>query len=135
MRREIRKLLPFLMEKYTGYVRHYNKFSINVHRTCILRNVKNRGFLGTNCCYTVGSFLRKCFKGIVLSRTQKDISGRTFLLINNMYRIYSDDFIFIILRTNYAVWVSFLHANIIKTNINDPGTCINHSRLRSKKSL
>lgn len=46
MRREIRKLLPFLMEKYTGYVRHYNKFSINVHRTCILRNVKNRGFWG-----------------------------------------------------------------------------------------
>lgn len=46
MRREIRKLLPFLMEKYTGYVRHYNKFSINVHRTCILRNVKTGVFWG-----------------------------------------------------------------------------------------
>lgn len=79
MRREIRKLLPFLMEKYTGYLRHYNKFSINVHRTCILRNVKNRGFLGTNCCYTVGSFLRKnVFKESFLVGHKKILVGELF---------------------------------------------------------
>lgn len=55
------------MEKYIGYLRYYNKFFINVYCICILRNVKNWGFLGINCCYIVGSFFRKnVFKELFL---------------------------------------------------------------------
>lgn len=87
------------MKNYTGYARHHNQFSINVH---------------------------------LIKRYKKKQGGVDKLLLGNFLGKY--------LKKSFLVWPKNITGGelslfFIKTKFNDPGTCINHSRLRSKKKL
>lgn len=61
------------MKNYTGYARHHNQFSINVH---LIKRYKKKTRGGGQIA--AGKFSWKIFEEILLSLTQKYYRWRTF---------------------------------------------------------